>query len=317
MFPELGLAAYTSEDLFRQDALLEATLAGDRARPRGHRAARAGDRRRRAAARRAGPVQRRRRDPPRPDPRRRPQELPARVPRVLREAPVPRRARPDPPGARDQRRERPVRQRPAVQRDRRPQPHAARRDLRGRLGAIPPSTYGALAGATVLANLSASNIIVGKSDYRHTLCAAHSARTLSAYLYTAAGAGESTTDLAWDGQALIYENGDCLAESERYPLEDGLIIADVDLDRLVADRAETSSWGDSIHDHRRRLHADAPRRVRARARRPARSRWTARSSASRTSRRPAALATSAARRSTGSRSPGCRRGSRRPGSRSS
>jgi NAD+ synthase (glutamine-hydrolysing) len=119
--------------------------------------------------------------------------------------------------------------------------------------AIPPSTYGALAGATVLANLSASNILVGKSDYRHTLCAAHSARTLSAYLYTAAGPGESTTDLAWDGQALIYENGECLAESERYPVSEGLITADVDLDRLVSDRVETSSWGDAIHDHRRRL----------------------------------------------------------------
>jgi NAD+ synthase (glutamine-hydrolysing) len=119
--------------------------------------------------------------------------------------------------------------------------------------AIPPSTYGALAGATVLANLSASNIVVGKAEYRHTLCAAHSARTLSAYVYTAAGPGESTTDLAWDGQALIYENGDLLAESERYPADETLTISDVDLDRLVADRAETSSWGDSIHDHRRRL----------------------------------------------------------------
>ena len=88
---------------------------------------------------------------------------------------------------------------------------------------IPPSTYGALAGATVLANLSASNITVGKSEYRHVLCAGHSARTLSAYIYTAAGRGESTTDLAWDGQAMIYENGDLLAESERYPLEDELI----------------------------------------------------------------------------------------------
>jgi NAD+ synthase (glutamine-hydrolysing) len=119
--------------------------------------------------------------------------------------------------------------------------------------AIPPSTYGALAGATVLANLSASNIVVGKSEYRHTLCAAHSARTFSAYLYTAAGPGESTTDLAWDGQALIYENGECLAESERYPESDGLLTADVDLDRLVSDRLDISSWGDAIHDYRRKL----------------------------------------------------------------
>ena len=118
---------------------------------------------------------------------------------------------------------------------------------------IPPSSYAALAGATVLANLSASNITVGKSEYRHVLCAGHSARTLSAYIYTAAGQGESTTDMAWDGQAIIYENGDFLAESERYPLDDHLIAADVDLDRLRADRTERSSWGDSIHDLRDRL----------------------------------------------------------------
>jgi NAD+ synthase (glutamine-hydrolysing) len=119
--------------------------------------------------------------------------------------------------------------------------------------AIPPSTYGALAGATVLANLSASNITVGKADYRRMLCAAHSARTLSAYLYTAAGLGESTTDLAWDGQALICENGDLVAHSGRFPESNELIAADIDLGRVIADRLDTSSWADSIHDHRRRL----------------------------------------------------------------
>ena len=69
---------------------------------------------------------------------------------------------------------------------------------------IPPSSYAALAGATVLLNLSASNITVGKADYRHQLVASQSARCLAAYLYSAAGFGESTTDLAWDGHALIY-----------------------------------------------------------------------------------------------------------------
>ena len=118
---------------------------------------------------------------------------------------------------------------------------------------IPPSTYGAMAGATVLVNLSASNITVGKSDYRHMLCAAHSARTISAYVYTAAGFGESTTDLAWDGQAIIHENGDLVAEGERFASEEQLVLADIDLDRLVADRSSMSSWGDSLHDHRRRL----------------------------------------------------------------
>ncbi len=121
--------------------------------------------------------------------------------------------------------------------------------------AIPPSTYGAMAGATVLANLSASNITIGKADYRRTLAQGQSARTISAYIYTAAGLGESTTDLAWDGQALIYENGDHLAESERFSDADQLLVADVDLGRLVADRIETSSWGDLIHDHRQRVTA--------------------------------------------------------------
>ncbi len=121
--------------------------------------------------------------------------------------------------------------------------------------AIPPSTFGAMAGATVLANLSASNITIGKADYRRTLAEGHSARTISAYIYTAAGLGESTTDLAWDGQALIYENGDHLAESERFSDADELVLADVDLGRLVADRTDTSSWGDLIHDHRRRVAA--------------------------------------------------------------
>jgi NAD+ synthase (glutamine-hydrolysing) len=124
---------------------------------------------------------------------------------------------------------------------------------------IPPSTYAAMAGATVLANLSASNITIGKSDYRRDLCGSQSARTIAAYLYTAAGLGESTTDLAWDGQALIYENGDRLAETERFAEDEQLILADVDLGRLASDRASTSSFGDAIHDHLDR--AGALRRI--------------------------------------------------------
>ena len=81
---------------------------------------------------------------------------------------------------------------------------------------IPPSSWAALAGATVLANLSASNITVGKAEYRRDLCAGQSGRCVAAYLYSAAGPGESTTDLAWDGHALIYENNELLAESERF-----------------------------------------------------------------------------------------------------
>ena len=118
---------------------------------------------------------------------------------------------------------------------------------------IPPSAFGALAGATVLVNLSASNVTIGKAVFRRELCSSQSARTIAAYLYTAAGMGESTTDLAWDGQALIYENGDLLAEAERFSIDEQLIACDIDLDRLVSDRASTSSYGDSIHDHRAHL----------------------------------------------------------------
>ncbi|HLY48565.1 MAG TPA: NAD(+) synthase [Solirubrobacteraceae bacterium] len=115
---------------------------------------------------------------------------------------------------------------------------------------IAPSTYGALAGATVLANLSDSNVTIGKADYRRLLCASQSARCIAAYVFTSTGPGESTTDLAWDGQALIYENGDQLAESERFSPHEQLIFADVNLDRLTADRSTTSSFTDSVHDHR-------------------------------------------------------------------
>ena len=118
---------------------------------------------------------------------------------------------------------------------------------------IPPSTYGALAGATVLANLSASNVTIGKAAYRRSLCEAQSARTIAAYVYTAAGLGESTTDVAWDGQAMICENGQLVAEAERFADDEQLILADLDLDRILSDRATTSSYADSIHDLRDRL----------------------------------------------------------------
>jgi NAD+ synthase (glutamine-hydrolysing) len=114
---------------------------------------------------------------------------------------------------------------------------------------IPPSTYQALAGALVLANLSASNITVGKADYRRDLCASQSGKCVAAYLYSAAGPGESTTDLAWDGHALIYENNEKLAESERFPADEQLIFADIDLERLAQERMRLSSFSDSIRDH--------------------------------------------------------------------
>ncbi len=114
---------------------------------------------------------------------------------------------------------------------------------------LPPSTLAALAGATVIANLSASDITVGKADYRRLLCASQSAKCVSAYVYSAAGPGESTTDLAWDGHALIYENGERLAESQRFPLEPGFVTADLDLDHLRQERARLTSFGDSVQVH--------------------------------------------------------------------
>jgi NAD+ synthase (glutamine-hydrolysing) len=114
---------------------------------------------------------------------------------------------------------------------------------------IPPSSFAALAGATVLVNLSASNVVVGKSNYRHQLVSQQSARCLAAYLYTSAGRGESTTDMAWDGQALIYEKGDLLAESGRFLDESHIIYADVDLERLSQERMHMTTFAQSVRRH--------------------------------------------------------------------
>ena len=105
----------------------------------------------------------------------------------------------------------------------------------------------------MLANLSASNITVGKADFRRLLCQSQSARCLAAYLYTAAGPGESTTDLAWDGHGLVCENGDVLAEGERFAPGEQLVTADVDLTRLAADRMRMTSFTDAGHDHADRI----------------------------------------------------------------
>jgi NAD+ synthase (glutamine-hydrolysing) len=109
---------------------------------------------------------------------------------------------------------------------------------------IPPSSHAALAGAELLINLSASNITIGKADLRRLLCQSQSARCIAAYLYTAAGLGESTTDLAWDGQAEIFENGLDLARSERF-VSEVMITADIDVGRLRAERMRVGSFNDN------------------------------------------------------------------------
>ncbi len=115
---------------------------------------------------------------------------------------------------------------------------------------IPPSCFASLAGATVIGNLSASNVTIGKAEYRQSLTANQSARCIAAYLYAAAGPGESTTDLAWDGHAMICENGNLLAESERFLERSQLILADIDLDRLAQDRMRQTTFGRNAFTHR-------------------------------------------------------------------
>jgi len=118
---------------------------------------------------------------------------------------------------------------------------------------IPPSSFAAMAGATVIGNLSASNITIGKSEYRQQLAANQSARCVAAYLYAAAGSGESTTDLAWDGHAMIHENGNLLAESPRFSQQAQIIYSDIDLDRLAQDRMRLTSFSKNAIAHKERI----------------------------------------------------------------
>src|SRR5262249_33611473 len=94
---------------------------------------------------------------------------------------------------------------------------------------VPPSTYAALAGANIIANLSASNITIGKAAERDMLCISQSARAACGYIYSAAGYGESTTDTAWDGQLAVYELGSKIAESDRFADASTLLTADIDV----------------------------------------------------------------------------------------
>ena len=107
-----------------------------------------------------------------------------------------------------------------------------------------PSTRLALTGASLVVNLSASPVTVGKSRTRKRLCAALSERLMCAYAFSASGPGESTTDLAWDGQSLIYEMGDLVAEGERFA-SDTLTLADIDVDRIRSERLRTATFRDS------------------------------------------------------------------------
>src|SRR5690606_5776998 len=99
------------------------------------------------------------------------------------------------------------------------------------------------------------NVTVDKAAWRHTLAGAQSGKCVAAYLLASAGQGESTTDLAWDGQCVIYDNARLVAESERFAAEPQLVLADVDLERLVADRLRLTSFIDQATDERARITA--------------------------------------------------------------
>jgi NAD+ synthase (glutamine-hydrolysing) len=122
---------------------------------------------------------------------------------------------------------------------------------------VPPSSEAALAGATVLLNPSGSPITVGRAEDRKLMCRAQSSRCLAAYAYAAAGEGESTTDLSWDGQTMIYENGVLLVDTERFPSGERRSVADVDLDLLRQERMRMGTFEDN-----RRAHAERAGRFR-------------------------------------------------------
>jgi len=118
---------------------------------------------------------------------------------------------------------------------------------------IPPSSHAALAGAELLVNLSASNITIGKAEARRLLFGSQSMRAVAAYAYSASGPGESTTDLAWDGHAAIYELGDQLVESQRFALESTMIHADVDVGRIRQERLRYNGFADCALQEKERV----------------------------------------------------------------
>ena len=107
---------------------------------------------------------------------------------------------------------------------------------------VPPSSYLSVAGAHVIFNLSASNELIAKDDYRKSLILQQSARCMAGYVYASAGWEESTTDLVYTGSAFICENGSMLAQSGRFVMDEQLIISEIDIERLKADRQKNTSF---------------------------------------------------------------------------
>lgn len=110
---------------------------------------------------------------------------------------------------------------------------------------VPPGMQAAMAGALILCNLSASPVTIGRADDRHLHCRSSASRAIAAYVYSASGYGESTTDLAWDGQSVIYEMSTLLAQSERFDRAGELTIVDIDTERLAAERMRNQTFADA------------------------------------------------------------------------
>jgi len=121
----------------------------------------------------------------------------------------------------------------------------------------PPSNHMASNGANLLLNLSASNELIGKHEYREELVRTQSARCIAAYVYSSAGVGESTTDTVFGGHAIISEYGSTLAQNERFQLTSHIITADLDLERLRWLRLNESSYGDARRKKTRVIKVDA------------------------------------------------------------
>ncbi|MDR1561574.1 MAG: NAD(+) synthase [Dysgonamonadaceae bacterium] len=107
---------------------------------------------------------------------------------------------------------------------------------------IPPSSYHVTAGAHLVFNLSASNELTGKQQYVKSLLAQQSARCIAGYVYASAGFGESSTDVVYSGNAYIYENGRLLAESERFKMEEQMVISEADIELIEAERRKNTTF---------------------------------------------------------------------------
>ena len=114
---------------------------------------------------------------------------------------------------------------------------------------VPPSSYLALQGAEVIFNLSADTENISKHQYLCSLLAQQSARCLSGYVFSSCGFGESTTDVVFAGNALIYENGSLLAKNDRFSFDEQLVISEIDVDRLRTERQMNTTFGASVRNH--------------------------------------------------------------------